>query len=105
MALFEWLNFEERGGRTAFGKMLRRFNGRILGGIRLRVHDQDKRRPKFSFEPVEETGTDGGAGLVTRLLGVSKDQAPVSGTGNIVDVVDVRVPAMAEPKNPIQTNG
>jgi DNA polymerase-1 len=47
--LFGWLNLAERGGETAFGKMLRRYSGRIFEGIILKVHDQQK-RPKFVFE-------------------------------------------------------
>ena len=47
--LFSWLNIAERDGQTQFGKVLRRYDGRILGGIVLKVHC-DKTRPKFSFE-------------------------------------------------------
>jgi DNA polymerase-1 len=98
MALFEWLKFEERGGRTALGKMLRRFDGRILANIRLRVHDQDKRRPKFSFERVEEPGAGVRHNLIHNVLGVPQGHGQPGWPGNIVVIVEVHELAMASIK-------
>ncbi len=47
--LFSWLNIAERDGQTQFGKARRRYEGRVLDGIVLKVHT-DNTRPKFSFE-------------------------------------------------------
>jgi serine/threonine protein kinase len=37
-----WLDLDERSGQTTFGKKLREFTGRSLGGIYLQIDNQDK---------------------------------------------------------------
>lgn len=86
--LFGWMKLEDRSGQTAFGKLLRRYVGRILGGIILRVHDVDKRRPKFTFEPCEEGDPNGGRRSLDELFQEdSCGTTPVVGDiGNVGDI-------------------
>ncbi|MEI6393265.1 MAG: hypothetical protein WCT12_19445 [Verrucomicrobiota bacterium] len=47
--LFGWLDLYDRSGQTTFGKHLRGFVNRSLGGIYLKIDDHDLRRPSFRF--------------------------------------------------------
>ena len=56
--IFGWLDLSERSGQTTFGRRLRGFIGRSLGGIYLQIDDHDNRRPRFRFTqdapPIQE---------------------------------------------------
>jgi hypothetical protein len=49
--LFVWWDLTDKSGQTAFGKKLKQFNRRILGGIQLIINDQDPKRPRYRFSP------------------------------------------------------
>ena len=53
--LFNWWDLNDRGGQSSFGKKLRAFIGRELGGIKLSANVQDNHRPKFQFSRVGAT--------------------------------------------------
>ena len=97
-SLFPWLDLAERGGRTAFGKLLRRFVNRNLGGIVLRIHDAEKRRPRFSFEQHEEDGSPTDKNPVRDMFGhfAPAGGAPADGVGNVGDIVDIRNPYVGD---------
>lgn len=85
--LFGWMKLEEKSGQTWFGKQLRRYVGRVVGGILLRIHDAAKRRQKFSFEPSQEGGPDGGPRPVDELFqAISPGPTPVGDIGNIGNI-------------------
>jgi hypothetical protein len=85
--LFGWMKLEERSGQTSFGKLLRRYVGRILAGIILRMHDADKRRPKFSFEPSQEGDHNASRRSVDALL-----QPAPAGNGDVGNNGNVSIP-------------
>ncbi len=53
MELFPQWDLQDRSGQTAFGAALTRYQGRVLGGIRMEVNATDKKRVRYRFTPVE----------------------------------------------------
>jgi len=90
--LFSWLNLAEREGQTRFGKALRRYDGRVLDGIVLKVHT-DTTRPKFSFEPWQ-TGAGPSANPADLLLQAAtpKQSADVANLADLADLADLLPP-------------
>ena len=84
--LFGWLDLSARNGQSSFGRLLRRYDGRVLEGIVLKVHS-DTTRPKFSFERWEADST-ASTNPVDRLL---KLATPVQGA-DIADIADILHP-------------
>lgn len=81
--LFTWLDLAERSGQTAFGKMLRRFVGRSLGTVVLRIHGDGQRRPKFSFEHCEGGDEGGGRRVLAEVFGSPSPGGDIGNIGNI----------------------
>lgn len=88
--LFSWLDLAERSGQTALGKMLRRFVGRSLGTVVLRIHGDGLRRPKFSFEHCETGDEGGGRRALAEVFGTPA-QPPTPG-GDIGDIGNLHKP-------------
>ena len=89
--LFGWLNLAEREGQTRLGKMLRRYDGRVLDGIVLKVHN-DTTRPKFSFEPWED-GCGSSSNPVDMLLKANSTDMGA----DLADIADVLHPKSVLP--------
>lgn len=53
MELFPQWDLQDRPGQTAFGTALTRYQGRVLGGIRMEVDSTDRKRIKYRFVPVD----------------------------------------------------
>ena len=53
MELFPQWDLQDRSGQTAFGAALARYQGRVLGGIRMEVDSTDKKRIRYRFLPVD----------------------------------------------------
>lgn len=81
--LFSWLDLAERPGQTVLGKMLRRFVGRSLGAIVLRIHGGGLRRPKFSFERCEGGDEGGGRRVLAEVFGSPASNGDVGDIGNL----------------------
>jgi len=88
--LFGWLDLAERPGQTALGKMLRRFVGRSLGTIVLRIHGDSQRRPKFSFEPSEGGDEGGGVRALAEIFG--SPAQPSTPDGDVGDLGNLHKP-------------
>ena len=71
--LFPWWDLTDRSGQTAFGKKLKQFNRRILGGIQLAVNEQDPKRPRYRFSP---PGTQSTASAIDQVF-VSASATPL----------------------------
>jgi DNA polymerase I-like protein with 3'-5' exonuclease and polymerase domains len=85
-------DLNERGPRTAFGKMLRRYQNRVLGGIVMKIIDPQARRPKFQFVKEGSPGSSPLQGPVHPLFaGVRAEN------GGIGEVGEVFNPPSAEP--------
>ncbi len=84
--LFGWMNLTQREGQTWFGKALRRYDGRVLGGIVLKIHT-DTTRPKFSFEPWQESSGPN-VNPIDQLLRAA-EPAP---SADIADIADLLPP-------------
>ena len=52
--LLEWIDLKSRSGLTSLGKLLNKFEGRELGGIRLHIPRTGKNNPIYKFLPSEE---------------------------------------------------
>ena len=69
--LFEWLDLNERSGQSIFGKKLREFTGRALGGIYLQIDTHDNRRARYRFTqerpPIREN-------MAAAVLGIPETQ-------------------------------
>lgn len=53
MELFPQWDLQDRSGQTAFGAALARYQGRVLGGIRMEVDSTDKKRIRYRFVPAD----------------------------------------------------
>ncbi len=47
--LFEWIDFEKKSGRVAFGKLIKKFNNRELGGITMVIKQTSKNCMTYEF--------------------------------------------------------
>ena len=64
--LFDWVDFKDRRGLVSFGKLIRKYDGRELGGITLHIKKTSKNCASYQFaSAIRET-----------------DDVPVSGTRN-----------------------
>jgi DNA polymerase I-like protein with 3'-5' exonuclease and polymerase domains len=61
--LFPNLDMKQTSGRSAFGRSLRSYNGRDLGGIRLQISQSSKNQSRYRFSRISEklaVGVNGG---------------------------------------------
>ena len=85
---FGWLDLTSRAGQTIFGKMLRRYDGRIFENIILKIHP-DRKRPRFSFETCDGS-TFEPSNAADQLFAFRGAVA----VGDIVDIEDISPSAM-----------
>ncbi len=91
--LFSWLDLAERPGQTKLGIMLRRFVGRSLGTIILRLHDEKLRRPKYSFELCQSGDEGRGRSALAEIFG--SPAQPATPDGDVGDLGNLdKPPAM-----------
>ena len=72
--LFGWLDLNERSGQSIFGKKLREFTGRSLGGIYLQIDNRDNRRPRYRFTQEQPPTQENMAAAVLGIPGTRSNQ-------------------------------
>lgn len=53
-AAFGWIKFDDSNWRAGFGKLLRRYKDRILGGIQFTIRSPSRNRTQFQFKTTPE---------------------------------------------------